>query len=232
MKFLILAAALLAADTPPSTDSLPETSAAAIEAAPKGAVIVADDVQIIAAQLDAGDTVIVTDAFRDLVQIITNWRAVGSLAAVALLLGLLLRLTKLGALYRFFDSKGIAWARPVFAAVLGGAGAVVTAIAGGVKDIPGLLVAFASGAFAGFSAVGGYSTLRLASPVERDKKRVTSASLDVLNAAAEENLVAATVAASAATGPVRAAVAASENLPAHKRAEALAVLLNKAPVSP
>lgn len=231
MKFLILAAALLAADTPTLTP--PPTTAEAVEAAPKGSVIIADDVTIVAAPLDPGDTVIVKDAVADIIDIVTNGRAVGGFALAAAILGVLFGLTKLGALRRLFEARGITWARPALAAIVGGLGALFTALANGVRDPPGLIFAFGAGVFAAFGAVGAVATVTpIVSPVDRTKVRVTSASLDVLNAAAEEKFVAATVAADAATGPVRAAVAASENLPAHKRAEALAGLLNKAPVSP
>lgn len=229
MKSLFLAAALLTlaaplhADTPPAESSVVFEGAAVDVGTP---VVVDDSAVVTRASLPEGDVVVIKDSLADIVNILTNWRAVSGLALAAALIALLMRLSKLGILYTFLESKGLSWIRPVLAALLGGAGAVVTSLTEGVRSLPLLVIAFVGGVMAGLSAIGGYDLFRLASPVERSKKRVDAATIATSNAVLAEKVVENAKLSREETAPVRAAVAAAEKLPAHKANVALANLLN------
>jgi len=233
MKSLLLLA-LLAAQTPADVVVADPVSVVVdggvVEAAPPGPTVVVDEGVIVKrAELQPGDTVIIGDAFKDVVGIISNWRAATALSLAAAIIALLMRLSKLGALYTFLEVRGWSWARPWLAALLGGLGAVVTVLTAGVRDVGGLVSAFISGVLAGFTAGGGYDAGRLVSPVERSKKRVTTETIEAGNKALADKVVLNAKLADEETAPVRAAVNAAKNLPTHKAAEALAALLRSPP---
>jgi hypothetical protein len=196
--------------------------------APPATSIVADDVVITAspAFIDAGDQLIVKDVLGDIVDLITNPRAVGGLALAAAIIALLIKLSKLGALARLLERTGKTWIRPLIAVVLGGAGGLVTALAGGTRDAIGLVAAFVAGAYAGFSASGSVDVLRVALfPDARAKRSADSGALTVVADAAERTALVELAAAGKGITDARAAVAETVGLPPGRRVEALAGLL-------
>jgi len=222
--FLLLA--VLAAQTPPPLDAGPPESTST--------VIVGNDIHVTAplpasapvapdavlAALDAppapvDDVAIVADGFREMIKAITNWKSAGALAIAAAIIALLMRLSKLGVLYRLLEARGWTWARPWIAGLLGGAGAALTAFGSGVHDFPSLVSAFVSGVLAGFTAGGGYDAGRLVFAAERNKKRVDVDALNKLTEIAAESREKQHV------------IESARDLPPHKRAEVLAATLGK-----
>lgn len=218
LLLVALAAVPVLADT---ADPSPPTSS-----------FVGDDVLITAAApapaIDAGDQVIVHDVLDTVVAFITNPVAVGALSIAALIIALLVKLSKLGALARLLERTGKTWIRPLVAAVLGGAGAVVTALSQGVRSPIPLLIAFAAGVYAGFSSSGSVDALRLIFPDQRTKKRVDEGALGEAGAALEDAVVAARVDAGAKVQAARDSIAHTATLPEAKRVEALAAALKAA----
>lgn len=225
MKIFLLLA-VLAAQSPPLDAGPP--------ADPTSHVIVGNDIHVTAplpasaqaapdvvlAALDAppapvDDIAIVADGFREMIKAITNWKSAGALAIAAAIIALLMRLSKLGVLYRLLEARGWSWARPWIAGLLGGTGAALTAFGSGVHDFPSLVSAFVSGVLAGFTAGGGYDAGRLVFAAERNKKRVDVGALNKLTEIAAESREKQHV------------IEASRNLSPSKRAEVLAATLGK-----
>lgn len=226
MKIFLLLA-VLAAQTPPPLDAGPPEHST---------VIVGNDIHVTAplpapaqaapdavlAALDAppapvDDIAIVADGFREMIKAITNWKSAGALAIAAAIIALLMRLSKLGVLYRLLEARGWSWARPWIAGLLGGTGAALTAFGSGVHDLPSLVSAFVSGVLAGFTAGGGYDAGRLVFAAERNKKRVDVGALNKLTEIVAESREKQHV------------IEASRNLSPSKRAEVLAATLGKHP---
>lgn len=170
------------------------------------------------------DSIVIGDSVNDVMKIAANWKSLGALGIAALVLTILIRLSKMGALAKLIESRNIAWLRPVLSVLLGGAGAVVTGLQQGTRDLGGLAAAFVAGAVAGLVGIGGYELARLSSPVERARKRVDEEALDHAADALEERALRAEHEAERDVGVVRSKVAAARALPSAKRVEALAAL--------
>lgn len=202
---------------------------------PVSSVVVSPDVPVIVAAaapvapaLDQADTVIVHDVLHDVVDLITNHRNVGALAFVAIVITLLVRVSKLGVLSRFLAARQLTWVRPLLAVLLGVAGALATALQQGRASATDLLSAALGGALAGLVGVGTHEVARLASSSERAKVRVDDAAVDQAASVLEDRAVAAQVDAGRHVSSARDAVAATAELSPAKRVEALAVLLKGA----
>lgn len=214
MRFLFLTACLLIAAVPVAAEpAFPDTGP------PDAAVVVADATA--PAILAPGDDVILKEVVGDVVKVITDPAPVSALVIVALLIAILVKLTKLGAVARLLEGSGKAWLRPLIAAALGGAGALVTALTAGTRDAVGLVAAFVAGAWAGFSAAGSVDAARVAFfPATRKKESADGAALEVAAIELERRLTDAPV-----TLDIERQVEDARRLPVGQRVDALAALL-------
>lgn len=173
------------------------------------------------------DQEILSGTVGDVVKVATNWKALGGLGAAALIIAILIRLSKLGALARLLEQRNAAWLRPVLSVVLGGLGCVVTAIQQGTRDVGGVVAAFLAGGVAGLVGIGGYELARLSSPAERARLRTNGEDLYEATQALEDRVMAAAKATGDDVGTIRSQVAAATKLPNNKRVETLAKLSRK-----
>lgn len=200
----------------------PEPSPSVIDA---GEVIVPGnaepaDAPVVVPGIDKHDGKILGDSLNEVMNVATNYKALGALGTIAAILALLIALTKLRIVSAFLEVKQLMWLRPVLAVVLGGAGGGVAAAAEGQPVFAGII----SGVLAAFTGVGGYEFIRLASPKERDKVRTSRADIEAGAAALGEKAAAAQATANFSIAAVDEKIAAANKLPHSKRLGALADL--------
>jgi hypothetical protein len=170
-----------------------------------------------------GDIALGLEALQAILAAVTSAPAVGGLAAAAAVVAALVGLTKLRALRVLLDARGLAWLRPIIAAVLGALGAGLTAASTG-QGVAGVITAALGGLLAGLAGVGTHELVRTTSPIERARVRVDELALTVSAQALEEQ-----IGRTARLPAVQARVAEAATLPPAKRVEALAELLRRAP---
>lgn len=145
---------------------------------------------------------------------------------LALIVLLLTRLSRLGWVGHYIKDRGIGWATPLLAVVLGGLGGLFAALQQGQPWFPAMI----NGVIAGVGATGLYEVLRTTSATERNKTRVDK---DVVAAAApglEKKVEEAAEREQVAKSTIDAKLAAAAELPEAGRLEALAKLV-KSPTS-
>lgn len=222
LRFLVIAAAIVVATPLYADDHPPDPSPSVIDA---GEVIVPGkaepaDAPVVVPGIDAHDGKILGDSLHEVMEIATNYKALGALGVIAAILTLLIALTKLRIVAAFLEVKQLMWLRPVLAVVLGGAGGGVAAAAEGQPIIAGII----SGVFAAFTGVGGYEVVRLAKKSERNKVRTSRVGIDAGAQALVEKAANAQAMADSSVAAVDEKVAAAQKLPHSKRLEALAKL--------
>ncbi len=210
MKLLLLAVLLA---QPPAPGEL--------HAAQPDVIVVDED-----GNAPGGDAVI-TDDFRgvapaigQVIDVASNYKAVGGLGLAAALIALLVGLSKMGIVGRLLEARKWGWLRPLIGIALGGAAAAVTAAQQGQPVIPALI----GGMLAGLTGSGLHELLRLGSASERDRQRVAGAGIDEAIPALEDRVVAVAARAGVAVGVMDAKLAEAAKLAAPKRLERLAAL--------
>lgn len=125
--------------------------------APEAAVVdapaVAGDAAPVAEQPSLDDYVA---AFK---LILSEWQTVGWLAGLVALVAFLVMLMRLKFIDNYLVAHDLKWVKALIAAVLGGLAAMFAAVQAGAEWWPAGIVAFISGAVAGFGAVGLHQTV-------------------------------------------------------------------------
>ena len=133
----------------------------------------------------------IQEIVNNVVDIITNWKAIGALSVAAGLILLTVKVfTKVGFVRQILEAQGLTWVRPLVASVGGGVGAMLLALSAGHLSALPLISAFISGAFAGFAGTGARENARLVTKDAREKQRVHVTSLEtVVDELAEERRI-------------------------------------------
>jgi len=91
--------------------------------------------------------------------IISEWKTVGYLGGLLALVAFLIMLMKLKFISNYLEAHDLKWVKSLVAAVLGGLATMFTAVLAGADWWPAGIIAFLSGAAAGFGAVGAHQAV-------------------------------------------------------------------------
>jgi len=207
MKILLLALVLSQSATDdvhvPEAADASSSAAVIVGTDPNGGAVISDDFTGVG------------EAALEVIDVASNYKAVGGLALAAALITLMVRLSKLGVIGRLLKAHRWGWLRPLLSCVLGGGTVSLAALQAGQPMGPALI----AGVLAGLTGVGGHELLRLFSKHEREAQRMPGISIVQLIRIAED-------AAIAAPGVSDADIEAAAKLPSPERLARLAKLVS------